>query len=131
MPHCLKHSSRQCRWVCCSPVPSSCSFEEKPCGRCCNYSAEDAWWWSFSPMSAKHFTCFLGCIGETSIVLVTTSIWVVLFWDLRCFLWGMCYKRAVSDCNRWGLLRPGRWTTARWCFGGAVPETHLSDQTVM
>lgn len=30
-------------------------------------SAQEVWWWSSLFMSAKHFTCFLGCIGASSI----------------------------------------------------------------
>jgi hypothetical protein len=42
------------------------------------YSVPDVCWWSYSLISVKHFTCFLGCVGDSNIALATTSISGVL-----------------------------------------------------
>jgi hypothetical protein len=83
--HYLKHWSRWCRRAYCFLVRSSCSLEGRLCALSYSYSAQDVLWWSFLPMSPKHFTCFLGCIGGSSKALVITSISGVLFLVSRCF----------------------------------------------
>jgi hypothetical protein len=55
------------------------------CGRAYRYSAQDVSLSSFSLISSKQFTCFLGCSGARSIALVTISISGVLFLVSRCF----------------------------------------------
>ena len=52
---------------------------------------------SFSLMSSKHFTCFLGCIGGWSIALVITSISGVLSLALRYFPQDICLTHLQSD----------------------------------
>src|SRR6266566_2946227 len=69
MSHWLQLWSHWCQCACWFLVRQLCSLEKRECHRSSSYLAQDVWWWSSSLISAKLFTCFLGCIGAMSIVL--------------------------------------------------------------